>query len=306
VTLHDELKKAATSPNGEGPTAVLKTACRVVQVDPDTATITLENGQTVQGDLVIGADGVGSACRKAIHPEAKAFSVGKSAFRFLIAKDKVVANDATRPFVEKPGTLTFWIGADRRFVMYPCANNMLLNYVLIHPSELSDTRGDDWNQEASREAMASVYKDFAEPVRVMIEMADPATVKVWPLLDMKALPSWSKGRLALMGDAAHPFLPHQGQGGGVAIEDAGSLAAILPAGTPIEDLSERLKLYEQVRMERAETIRDYTRQAGRDLMSEAERKNFDCKLEPDLPQMSVQLTASSNSLQSHSLQLRSR
>jgi 2-polyprenyl-6-methoxyphenol hydroxylase-like FAD-dependent oxidoreductase len=280
VSLHDELKRLASSPDGKGPPVVLKTGSRVVDADPEAGTFRLESGVTAQGDLLIGADGVGSACRKVLHPDARVFGAGKSAFRFLIARDKLLAHEATRRYVEQPGVLTFWMGADRRFVMYPCENNTLLNFVLIHPTELSDTRGNDWNQAASREAMLGVYRDFVEPVRVMIGMADPASVKVWPLLDMKALPSWTRGKLALMGDAAHPFLPHQGQGGGVAIEDAGSLGALFPAGTPVEEIPERLKLYEQTRMERAEKIREFTRLTGRDILTEEEKKDFDCKFTP--------------------------
>jgi 2-polyprenyl-6-methoxyphenol hydroxylase-like FAD-dependent oxidoreductase len=134
----------------------------------------------------------------------------------------------------------------------------------------------DWNQASTREAMLSVYKEFDASVKAMLGMADPETVKVWPLLDMKELPHWTKGKLALLGDAAHPFLPHQGQGGGVAIEDAASLGAIFPLGTLVGEIPERLELYEQTRMERAETIREYTRIAGRDLTAE-DRPTFDCK-----------------------------
>jgi hypothetical protein len=82
---------------------------------------------------------------------------------------------------------------------------------------------------------------------------------------MKNMPSWVNGRLALLGDAAHPFLPHQGQGGGCAIEDAASLAVVLPMGTKVEEIPERLKLYETCRYERAHKIQEYSRLAGNDL-----------------------------------------
>lgn len=58
VSLHNELKRLATLPTGQGPPAVLKTASRVVAIDPETATITLNDGTTFAGDLVLGADGV--------------------------------------------------------------------------------------------------------------------------------------------------------------------------------------------------------------------------------------------------------
>lgn len=56
----------------------------------------------------------------------------------------------------------------------------------------------------------------------------------------------------------------QGQGGGAAIEDAAAIAAVLPLGTTPDDIRERLKLYEQIRFERAHVIQEYSRQAGQD------------------------------------------
>jgi len=81
---------------------------------------------------------------------------------------------------------------------------------------------------------------------------------------MEKLPTWINDKLALLGDAAHPFLPHQGQGGGVAMEDAASLAVVLPLGTKPSEVADRLKVYEKCRYERAHRIQEYTRIAGLD------------------------------------------
>jgi 2-polyprenyl-6-methoxyphenol hydroxylase-like FAD-dependent oxidoreductase len=82
---------------------------------------------------------------------------------------------------------------------------------------------------------------------------------------MPILPTWINERLALLGDAAHPFLPHQGQGGGCAIEDAAALAVCFPSDTPASEVPARLKLYEEIRYERANRIQEYSRMAGLDL-----------------------------------------
>jgi 2-polyprenyl-6-methoxyphenol hydroxylase-like FAD-dependent oxidoreductase len=81
---------------------------------------------------------------------------------------------------------------------------------------------------------------------------------------MDVIPQWHHHRLALLGDAAHPFLPHQGQGGGVAIEDAISLSVVLGKDTPIVEVPERLKLYHDIRHERATRIQGFSRLIGED------------------------------------------
>lgn len=112
-------------------------------------------------------------------------------------------------------------------------------------------------------------------MRSIIEKAEE-DIKVWKLLDMDKLPTFVHERLALLGDAAHPFLPHQGQGGGQAIEDAVALAALLPLGTSRKDIPERLQLYNECRYERSHKIQDFTRTAGKDAAElAAEGKKLD-------------------------------
>jgi hypothetical protein len=71
--------------------------------------------------------------------------------------------------------------------------------------------------------------------------------------------------MALLGDAAHPFLPHQGQGGAVALEDAAALGVVLERGLKSGEVADRLKLYQQIRKYRADRLQQYTRLAGEDL-----------------------------------------
>lgn len=122
----------------------------------------------------------------------------------------------------------------------------------------------EWNKQGSLEQVLKVYKDFDPALKQLISKVDPEELKVWQLLDMDRLPSWVRGSIALIGDAAHPFTPHQGQGAGQAMEDAAALAAVLPKGTTPDDVPERLRLYEKIRYERAHTIQEYSRQAGQD------------------------------------------
>ncbi|KAH7406223.1 hypothetical protein DE146DRAFT_436637 [Phaeosphaeria sp. MPI-PUGE-AT-0046c] len=274
VSLHSELKRMATCEEGKGKPAVLKTRSRVVDVDTTQGIVTLEDGEKIQSDIVVGADGVHSRTRAKI-PGAenmKPFGSGKSAFRFLIPREKAFNDPETRKFAEKEGHLLMIFARDRRVVVYPTSDNTLLNFVNIHPTAESQVNegeagSSDWQNQGNINKMLEVYKEFEPAVIKLLSMADEETLKVWELLDMEQMPSWTEGKLVLIGDAAHPFTPHQGQGAGQAIEDAASLAVMLQSGVPLDQIPGRLKLYEKCRMERASRIQEVSRISGRDLGS---------------------------------------
>ena len=174
------------------------------------------------------------------------------------ALDDPETNSIARDF----GAVDMWDGADRRAVIYPCANNDLLNFVCIHPDSITTIdAGNEYDQQVGKDALLEVYKDFNPQVRRLLEKADPATLKLWPLLDMPTLPEWVEGRLAVLGDAVHPFLPYRASGGAMAIEDAVSIGVMLPRGITADEVPERLKVYEKARHERATTIQDMTRES---------------------------------------------
>jgi 2-polyprenyl-6-methoxyphenol hydroxylase-like FAD-dependent oxidoreductase len=266
VHLHDALKNAAITPNGTGLPAQLFTSSRVASVDAETATVTLESGMIVQGDFILGADGVHSVTRRAVSGrDIKPHGSGKSAFRFLISRQAAQEDPVTAKFVQAPGELIIWYGADRRVVVYPTTNNQLLNFVCIHPEAESEAGSDTWNKEANLDQMLKIYKGFDPAMVALISKANVESLKAWKLLDMEVMTTWVKGRLALLGDAAHPFTPHQGQGAGQAIEDAATLGVVFPADTKKDEITARLELYEKIRKERAERIQEYSRIAGSDL-----------------------------------------
>ncbi|KAL1305028.1 hypothetical protein AAFC00_003927 [Neodothiora populina] len=269
--LHTMLREEVVSKGGKGKPAVLRLASRVESVNPSKAEVSLADGETVRGDLVLGADGVHSICRKYL-PESKKFrprDSGHSAYRFLVPKEEIMKDPQCKEFVETEGLLCMILADDRRVVVYPCVNNTLINFLLIHPSHESRSNSPEegWNQAGNKARMLEIGSCFAPQVRALLEKAPEESLKVWTLLDMDVLDTWVTGRMALLGDAAHPFLPHQAQGGGQAMEDAVSLAALLPLGTPKEAISERLRLYESCRKERADHIQEATRRSG---MSPAE------------------------------------
>lgn len=217
------------------------------------------------GDVVIGADGVHSLTRtkltaaKGVQPS----SSGKNAFRFLMTRQQALDDPETNSIARDFGAVDMWDGEDRRVVIYPCANNELLNFVCIHPDSLTkvEAGGDEYNQQIGKNALLEVYKDFNPQVLRLLEKADPTTLKLWPLLDMPTLQDWVEDRLAVLGDAVHPFLPYRASGGAMAIEDAVSLGVMLPRGIAASEVPERLKVYQKARHERATTIQEMTRES---------------------------------------------
>ncbi|ESZ95992.1 hypothetical protein SBOR_3612 [Sclerotinia borealis F-4128] len=286
VQLHSHLKSHALTPSPPHPAISLLTSHKVINLDSTTATVYFSNGTSHTGDLIIGADGVHSHTRsfvQTLSSELRPFPCGKSAYRFLLSRSSVLSNPKTAKYMQKEGELIMWFGSDRRVITYPTSSNSLLNFVCIHPDALSEpgAQGEGWGKGGDKENLIKIYEGWDEDMLEMLKMAPSTspssssspssetntsgTLKVWRLLDMHSLPTFTKGNLVLLGDAAHPYLPHQGQGAGSAIEDAASLAVVLPRDVKKEEVGERLKLYKSIRMGRAHRIQEFSRVLGRDI-----------------------------------------
>ncbi|KAG4441453.1 hypothetical protein IFR05_003059 [Cadophora sp. M221] len=265
VDLHSALKDIATAPKGKGTPAVLHLRSRVAKVDVESTTLTLDDGTSHTGDLIIGADGVHSKIRgaliKDLPPPAPS---GSSAFRFLIPIETIRSDPKTAHFVERTGELRLLYGEDRRIVVYPCKQNTQLNFVALHPDEESEASSEEWDQSASKEMMLNCFRSYPDDVKAVLDKAAPEGINLWKLLDHDELgrENWVHGKVALLGDAAHAFLPHQGQGGAQAIEDAAAFGALFPFGTRPEDIPKRLEMYVQARYDRATMVQEFTRQAA--------------------------------------------
>ena len=95
---------------------------------------------------------------------------------------------------------------DRRIIMYPCENNSLMNFVAFVPNEATNVTDPDWHQRDNNYAVFKAFKSFFPAARWLL-LYLPNELRTWHLYDMKTMSTWTKGRLALIGDAAHPFLP---------------------------------------------------------------------------------------------------
>ncbi|CAD6444404.1 c1a33375-090d-474d-9fdd-7c37d094d636 [Sclerotinia trifoliorum] len=278
VQLHSHLKAEALTPSPSNPPITLLTSYKVTNLDPVTSTLYFSNGTSRTGDLIIGADGVHSLTRSFVQTSSsptKPFPSGKSAYRFLLTRSSVLSNPKTAKYMQKEGELIMWFGTDRRVIVYPTSSNSLLNFVCVHPNTLSgsEKNAEGWGKGGNVENLLKIYEGWDEDMLELLKMArspispdenTTGSLKVWRLLDMYPLPNFAKESLVLLGDAAHPYLPHQAQGAGSAIEDAAALAVVFPRDVKEEEIQERLKLYEKIRMGRAHRIQEFSRVLGRD------------------------------------------
>ncbi|PCH09241.1 Monooxygenase, FAD-binding [Penicillium occitanis (nom. inval.)] len=262
VDLHNYLKEVALK------TAVLHTGCNVVDVNIEEPRVVLDDGREFRADLLLGADGVHSMLRDHIAPDsAPPYPTGKACFRWLVPVQSLMQSGNTKELVQKPGVFMEWAADDRRLVAYPCSNNTVYNLCGFGPTAEAGVQdgveGKGWQITGNKDSLAQIFIKFSTGVRELIDLAD-ANLKVWQLYDMESLPTWVKDQAALIGDAAHPFQPYMGQGGAMAIEDAVSIATLIPRGTTVEDIPGRLRLYEMARKSRVEKVLEYTRMNGRD------------------------------------------
>ncbi|KAH0340824.1 FAD/NAD(P)-binding domain-containing protein, partial [Aureobasidium melanogenum] len=268
VDLHNKLKSEATSTTRAGVPVQLHLACKVTDIDLYNASVTLEDGRSFNGDLLLGADGLHSFTRKRMVGEIQPYAVGKSCMRWLVSKETLLADPRTdRVSIETPGAFVEWSAPDRRLVAYPCGDDKIMNMCAFAPSsEFQDpenTTVDEYNTSGNMSLMLRAFKNFCPAVQAAMENSGDS-LKIWDMYDMKTLPKWCEGSTAIIGDAAHPFQPYMGQGGAMAIEDAVSVAVLLPLGTSKQEIPERLRLYEKCRKQRNETVLMYTRMNGRD------------------------------------------
>ncbi|KAH6652555.1 hypothetical protein BKA67DRAFT_293608 [Truncatella angustata] len=262
--LHSALKDTALSKEGLGIPVQLQLACQIVGLDISTATVTLNNGQSYKGDMVIGADGVHSWTRTFIDSTTKPFSTNMACYRWIAPNEDLAKHKDTVELSKKRNHCVEWVSDDRRIIYYPCSDHTISNFGAFVPTVASKSgTNSDWNTPGSRAHLQEAFKDFGPMVQRLIQDAPVSELKLWELLDMETLSTWHKDSLVLIGDAAHPFLPFMGQGGAMAIEDSAALAALLPLGTEAIDIPAKLKIWEDCRKERVERIRDFTRRNGR-------------------------------------------
>lgn len=225
----------------------------------DTGTsveVTADTGAKAVGHGLIGADGIWSQVRRKVFKAPDLRPNGMLAARAVLTAEKLPA-----PFSDN--SVGLWLMRDKHVVHYPVHGGQDVAVVLIETSgnatiaKSSDHRR--WNTPiTASQLLTDISKIAPVLTQLLTRMED---WRSWSLVDAPALPSWHKGRVALLGDAAHPILPFLAQGAVMALEDAPVMAQAIASSS--DDLTAAFAAYDRTRRKRVARVQAASRQNGR-------------------------------------------
>ncbi|MBN9408523.1 MAG: FAD-dependent monooxygenase [Burkholderiales bacterium] len=211
--------------------------------------------EPVEGDALVGADGIWSRVRELTWNDGPATPTGHLAYRALVPQ-------AALPAALRSNDVTAWLGPRLHVISYPVRRGELLNLVAFVHGELDgDTEG--WDHAAVAADLRASMGPVCTPLQDLLQAA-PAW-GLWVLCDrmpLAAAAQMVRGRVALLGDAAHPMRPYLAQGAGMAIEDAYVLGQSLALCGELE-VEEVLARYARLRWARASRVQARSRRNGR-------------------------------------------
>jgi 2-polyprenyl-6-methoxyphenol hydroxylase-like FAD-dependent oxidoreductase len=216
--------------------------------------IILDSGERVVGDIVIAADGVRSKARKIVLGyEDRPKSSGYAVWRAWFSNKDMLADPLTAHFCNNGDTFNGWIGPDCHFLFSTIKNGSDCCWVLTHP-DVHDI-DESWSFPGKLSEVKEVLKDWDPMCTRIISKTPEERLVDWKLVYRDALPTWvsPKGRILLLGDSAHPFLPTSAQGATQALEDSVTIAVCLKRGGK-DRVPLAVKTHERIRYERVRAV----------------------------------------------------
>lgn len=196
---------------------------RFVQYE-DSVTLHATDGRELQGDVLVGADGLWSRVRQQLLNDGAPRATGHLAYRALVPQNRLPERMRSRQ-------ITAWLGPQLHVVQYPVRGGEWLNVVAIVHGRM-DGDFENWDHSANAAELRRHMVATCAPLKDLLHAIDHW--RLWALsirAPMRGAHEQAQGRVALLGDAAHPMLPYLAQGAGMAIEDAQCLGQALQAGS---------------------------------------------------------------------------
>ena len=233
------------------PAGTVHTGHRAVgfEQNGDLARVRFANGAIAEADVVVGADGIHSELRPHVFPPSEPVFHGAISYRGLVPRERLPDWPMDR--------WQMWAGPAKHFLVFPVSHGRMVNYVGFVPAD--EEMKESWSAAGDPDALRREFEGWDPRIGAVLKQVDK-TFR-WALYDREPLPTWSKGRLTLLGDAAHPMLPHLGQGANQSIEDGMALATIL-AQVDTAAVPASLLAYERLRRERVAEVQLGARMQG--------------------------------------------
>jgi len=254
-----DLQAALQAKVNEHPDIELRLGCQFEDAATHAKGLTVvqRSGMTRRQDLalaLIGADGIWSTVRHHLFPEVQPQFSGLIAWRGTLEATQLPREYASR-------RVQLWMGPNAHLVAYPIAGGRQINIVAVVPGTWNRP---GWSTPADGNELKSVFASptWPGPARMMIGAVDN-----WKKFALFTLPEggeWTKGAIALLGDAAHAMLPFAAQGAGMAIEDAAVLAKcfVEAAGESGAGVPAAMQRYAQLRRARVARVQRTARRNG--------------------------------------------
>ncbi|PVH89281.1 putative MAK1-like monooxygenase [Cadophora sp. DSE1049] len=226
--------------------------CQQYFESEDAAGILLESGEKVTADVVIAADGFRSIGRDfVLGYHLQPTESGHKCFRSWFTGEEILKDPETSRFCSNGDTFTGWIGHDVHFLFSTLKDGKDCSWAITYKPDpvidgLSRTR---------KERLYDIFKDWDPICHRLISKTPEEKILEWDAVYHDPLPTWvsMKGRIALVGDSAHPMLPTSAQGAAQAMEDGVTIAVCLrTAGTG--NISAALRAYQNIRYERVKSV----------------------------------------------------
>jgi salicylate hydroxylase len=233
------------------PAEIVHTGHRAIGFEQtgDVGRVKFANGATAEADVVVAADGIHSELRSYVCPPSKPVFHGTVSYRGLVSRERL------------PNWLMdrwqMWLGPSKHFLVFPVCHGAMVNYVGFVPTDAE--MKESWSAPGDPAVLRREFEGWDPRIGNVLQQVDK-TFR-WALYDREPLVTWTEGRLTLLGDAAHPMLPHLGQGANQSIEDGMALATIL-ARVDTSAVPAALLAYERLRRERVAEVQLGARQNG--------------------------------------------
>ncbi|OJI96741.1 hypothetical protein ASPVEDRAFT_120797 [Aspergillus versicolor CBS 583.65] len=263
IDIHQQLLRSGLETEGEGPPCTIQLNHKVIALDAELGSIGFENGDSFTADLIVAADGIRSQSRQFIGITPK-FSMSTSCcYRCIIGADKL-RELGLEDYIDNEA-IEYWggFGIDK-IVMSPCSNGEVVSCYCFYPAEYNELREDGWNISATPQQLVDTFPQLDARMKKLMWNAED--IIMWRLYRHEPYPYWTKGKVCLLGDAAHPMMPDQSQGSCMAFEDAGALGLIYHRDFQSQySIADGLHLYESLRKPRATRVQEASFRARENL-----------------------------------------